>query len=172
MSINDTSNTAEPLTAMPDPAIDQSASREETASRVDAIKSVYAELTSANLDDLLAIYSENIVFVDPINEIRGRDTLMAHFRMMYQDVIDSRFAFDPENELIDGDRVMLGWNMTYRHKKLGGQRPIEVPGTSLLRINAEGVFYHRDWFDLGAMVYEQVPLLGGMVRALKRRLEA
>jgi hypothetical protein len=34
------------------------------------------------------------------------------------------------------------------------------------------VCLHRDYFDLGAMLYEQLPLLGAVVRTLKGRLGA
>ncbi|HGP4674712.1 TPA: nuclear transport factor 2 family protein, partial [Vibrio cholerae O1] len=36
---------------------------------------------------------------------------------------------------------------------------------------AEGkVTYHRDYFDMGEMLYEQLPVLGQVIRAIKRRL--
>ena len=34
------------------------------------------------------------------------------------------------------------------------------------------VCQHRDYFDLGAMLYEQLPLLGPVVRTIKMRLGA
>ena len=137
-----------------------------------AVRDVYAELSSANLDQLRPLYHEDVVFIDPVNEIHGRENLMAHFRSIYRDVLESRFEFDPDRELIDGERAMLAWTMTYRHRRLAGKRPVEVPGASLLQFRDDSIVYHRDWFDLGAMVYEHVPLLGGVVRALKGRLEA
>ena len=30
--------------------------------------------------------------------------------------------------------------------------------------------YHRDYFDMGEFIYERVPVLGSVIRAIKRRL--
>ncbi|WHI49643.1 hypothetical protein P3339_14310 [Microbulbifer sp. MLAF003] len=35
---------------------------------------------------------------------------------------------------------------------------------------SDKVFYHEDFYDMGAMVYEQVPLLGSLIRKIKSRL--
>jgi len=32
------------------------------------------------------------------------------------------------------------------------------------------VTYHRDYFDLGALIYERVPVLGGLIRGIKGRM--
>jgi len=32
------------------------------------------------------------------------------------------------------------------------------------------VIYHRDYFDMGAFVYENIPVLGSVVRYTKKRL--
>jgi hypothetical protein len=34
------------------------------------------------------------------------------------------------------------------------------------------VFYHRDFFDAGAMLYEQLPVFGSIIAWLKRRMAA
>jgi hypothetical protein len=42
---------------------------------------------------------------------------------------------------------------------------------SYLQFDKAGkVRYHRDYFDLGAMLYEHLPLLGSLVKTIKRRL--
>ncbi|HDY7901818.1 TPA: nuclear transport factor 2 family protein, partial [Vibrio vulnificus] len=47
---------------------------------------------------------------------------------------------------------------------------VEVKGVSHLKFEAGKVIYHRDYFDLGEMLYENLPLLGGIIRAIKQRL--
>jgi hypothetical protein len=62
-------------------------------------------------------------------------------------------------------------DMTFIHSKLAGGRPITSAGVTFLRSDDNGrVFHHRDYFDLGAMVYEQIPLLGRAINSIKRRL--
>jgi hypothetical protein len=44
-----------------------------------------------------------------------------------------------------------------------------VQGSSHLKGVGDKVVYHRDYLDLGAMLYEQLPLLGRVIRSLKNR---
>jgi len=61
--------------------------------------------------------------------------------------------------------------MTYEHPRLKGGKPISLEGCSLLRWNLDGkVERHRDYFDAGALLYQHVPLMGGAIRWLRRRL--
>jgi hypothetical protein len=51
----------------------------------------------------------------------------------------------------------------------GPRGAIVVPGVTLLRFG-DRITHQRDHFDAGALVYEHVPLLGALVRLVKRRL--
>jgi hypothetical protein len=44
-----------------------------------------------------------------------------------------------------------------------------LEGISHLRFG-EKIDYHRDYFDLGQMVYEQIPLVGRIIKTIKKRL--
>ncbi len=61
--------------------------------------------------------------------------------------------------------------MTYSHPKLRAGEKIQVMGNSLLRFDQNRVYFHRDYVDMGAMLYEHVPLLGAAIRYLKRRMQ-
>jgi hypothetical protein len=58
--------------------------------------------------------------------------------------------------------------MTYSHPKLNKGQSINVEGMSQLRFS-DKIFAHRDYFDVGQMLYEQVPFLGGLIGLLKNR---
>jgi limonene-1,2-epoxide hydrolase len=45
-------------------------------------------------------------------------------------------------------------------------KPVEVPGVSILRFT-DKIVYQRDYFDVGAMMYEQLPIFGWVLRRLK-----
>ena len=61
--------------------------------------------------------------------------------------------------------------MHYQHKSVGGGKMISMNGVSLLKID-NGIYFHQDWFDLGAMLYEHVPVVGGVVRFIKTKVTA
>lgn len=70
-----------------------------------------------------------------------------------------------------GGEGYVQWDMIFIHRKLAGGRPVTIAGVTFLRSDENGkVFYHRDYFDLGAMVYKRVPLLGRLITKIKRRL--
>jgi limonene-1,2-epoxide hydrolase len=46
-----------------------------------------------------------------------------------------------------------------------------VTGVSEIKFD-ERITYHRDYFDVGSMFYEQVPILKTIIQALKKRLVA
>jgi hypothetical protein len=60
--------------------------------------------------------------------------------------------------------------MKLKHPKLNGGQPVEVNGVSQIRFSGDRVIYHRDYFDLGEMLYENIPLLGVVIRNIKQRL--
>ncbi|MEL7287824.1 MAG: nuclear transport factor 2 family protein, partial [Pseudomonadota bacterium] len=62
------------------------------------------------------------------------------------------------------------WTMDLQHPKLQKGAPISVNGVSHLKFRDGQVIYHRDYFDLGEMLYENLPLLGSVVRTIKQRL--
>ena len=43
-------------------------------------------------------------------------------------------------------------------------------GVSQLQFGEKGIYYHEDIYDMGALIYENIPLFGGGVRWLKQRL--
>lgn len=128
--------------------------------------------TLALVDDLYAV---DVTFIDPLHRVEGRAALREYFAKMYANV--SAIRFDFEGETATPDELVLYWTMTYSHPRLNGGKPVSVPGCSRLQFvidpmspDAGRVRLHRDYFDAGALLYEQVPLLGRAVRFLKGRV--
>jgi hypothetical protein len=56
--------------------------------------------------------------------------------------------------------------MKYAHPKLNKGRIITIEGASLIRFN-DKVYYHRDYFDGGQLLYEHIPVMGKLIQTLK-----
>jgi hypothetical protein len=69
----------------------------------------------------------------------------------------------------DGGSAMLSWVMHMRHARLKPNETLALPGASVIRFR-ERVHYHRDYFDAGALIYERLPVVGGLVRAIRARV--
>jgi hypothetical protein len=133
--------------------------------------STYQRLNRDNLDLLDTIYSDDVRFSDPAHSLTGLAALRDYFIELYANVVHIRFDFaDPH---VCADQVFVTWRMRLRHSRLNRGGEIEVPGISCLHFTDDGrVDEHRDYFDLGVLLYEQLPLLGCVVRAVKRRFSA
>lgn len=128
-------------------------------------------MTADNLGAMDTIYAENVRFADPAGEVYGREKLRAHFASLLSGADFCAFAFD--GAVQDGDEVALFWRMTLAARRLNNGQQYEVPGASRLLFGGGGkVVMHRDYFDMGALLYERLPIVGAAARALRRRMAA
>lgn len=134
------------------------------------IVATYEHLSPDLLADLETLYAPDVYFEDPAHAIQGHQNLMRYFRTLFSNVEQCQFRFH-ETSLI-GEDLFLTWTMQVRHRRLRSGQTIRVEGASYLKTRHGRIYHHRDYFDLGAMVYENVPVLGAIVRALKHRLGA
>ncbi|SIQ86836.1 SnoaL-like domain-containing protein [Aeromonas sp. RU39B] len=137
--------------------------------RLQRIASFYQMLDRHQLHRLGEIYASEVVFEDPAHRLDGLDALARYFVALYAHVTD--IHFEMHEGMSDGDNGWLAWTMTLLHPRLAKGNPVVVEGVTRLEFDTEGkVRYHRDYFDLGAMLYEQLPLLGALIRSIKGRL--
>lgn len=130
---------------------------------------VYNRLSASNLELLETIYHPSVTFVDPAHEIRGLSELTRYFTELYSEVGQIGFLF--RHPLRQGDSAYVQWQMNFTHRRLAGGKTITVNGASFLQFGDDDlVFMHRDYFDLGALLYEHLPLLGRAVLLIKGRL--
>lgn len=129
----------------------------------------YRHLDSVSLPQLSQIYHSQVVFIDPVGQHDGIAALENYFRQLLKTVNYCRF--DIQQTQAVHDSATLVWRMEYSHPALKRGRALSLDGISHLRIEENRVIYQRDYYDLGAMLYEHIPLLGHAVKALKARLK-
>lgn len=116
------------------------------------------------LDD---VYAADIGFEDPLHKVNGLEALREYFARLYEGVESVNFEY---GEVIEAPgQAMLTWTMHMVHRRLRPGETLRLPGASHIRF-ASRVHYHRDYFDAGALLYERIPLLGRVVRAVRRRI--
>ncbi|WP_421216670.1 nuclear transport factor 2 family protein [Aeromonas enteropelogenes] len=132
---------------------------------------LYQQLDRQQLHRLSEVYADEVIFIDPAHRIEGLAALSDYFAALYQRLAYCRFVITSQQQ--QGRQAWLGWTMTFSHPRLRGGKPVTVEGATRLELDEQGkVCLHRDYFDLGAMLYEQLPLLGSLVRTIKGRLGA
>lgn len=142
-------------------------SGEIPAQLVAQFQAMFQALRHDRLELLDAVYAESVVFQDPLHRIEGRADLKRYFARMYQGVESIGFEF---GEVIEAPgQAMLTWTMHMTHRRLRAGEPLSLPGATHIRFGAR-VHYHRDYFDAGALLYERLPILGSVVRAIRARV--
>ena len=129
----------------------------------------YKEFNQDSIAGLDSIYDQNAVFEDPIGKVEGLNDLKRHFSKMMSNVSYCRFAIT--DVVANDSQAFITWTMSFAHPKLNGHKEITVTGVSEIKFD-ERIMYHRDYFDVGSMFYEQVPILKTIIQALKKRLVA
>lgn len=129
---------------------------------------IYNRLGARTIHLVDTVYAPAIVFEDPFRRIDGLEALRGYFAHLYEGV--ERIRFDFEEPVAQPDRAAIAWTMTLRLKRFRPDRDIVVKGASILRIEGDMITRHRDYFDPGELVYEHVPVLGSVVRGIKRRM--
>ncbi|WP_165311714.1 nuclear transport factor 2 family protein [Vibrio ziniensis] len=135
---------------------------------IQVVAQFYQKLDKSNLHLLAEVYHHDVVFEDAAHRIEGLALLEDYFHSLYENVERCQFTIHTMHQA-DGDGF-LAWTMHLQHPKLSGGKQIDVRGMTHLQFSEHKVIYHRDYFDLGEMLYEHLPLLGGLIRAIKRRL--
>ena len=134
----------------------------------EVIKKFKRYFTELNLDDvsiLNEIYSDKVIFTDPIHEINGIESLKSYFEKLNENLVQGSFLFT--DETITDNKAYLSWEMKLELKK--PKKNVKASGISVL-IFEQKITKHRDYFDAGELFYENIPLLGGIIRLLKKKI--
>ncbi|MBA6304690.1 nuclear transport factor 2 family protein [Colwellia sp. MB02u-14] len=128
---------------------------------------IYQTLSTNNLELLETIYHNEVTFIDPIHELKGFDNLFQYFQDLYENLISCEFVIS--NIIAQEDQAAIYWTMSYQHPKLNKGNVINVTGSSYIKGHEDKVIYHRDYLDLGSMLYEQLPVLGKLIKLIKNK---
>lgn len=134
---------------------------------LESLKRAYADMRRMDLAGLDRLYADDVIFRDPVTTIRGLPALQDYLAASVSDVPECRFEY--LDQLSDAGSAYLKWIMHFRHPRLAGGEMIHVRGISHLQFN-ERIYFHEDSYDMGQLLYEHVPLLGGLNRWLKSRI--
>jgi hypothetical protein len=138
---------------------------------VDRIVDVFQTLTPTGVDTLGAIYAPDAHFKDPFNDVRGLTEIQRIFRHMYVNLENPRFVIT--ERVVQGAQCFLTWEFHFGFLRFKQGQAQCILGSTHLVLNAAGrIIQHRDYWDAAEELYEKLPLLGSVMRWLKRRAVA
>ncbi|QJW85952.1 nuclear transport factor 2 family protein [Ramlibacter terrae] len=123
------------------------------------------------MDRLDAYYTADAFFKDPFNEVQG----LAAIRRIYAHMFDAleRPRFVVNSRVVDGAQCFPGREFRFAYRSFRQGETQLVRGGSHLLLAPDGrILHHRDYWDAAEEVYEKLPVLGAVMRWLKRRAAA
>lgn len=135
---------------------------------VDRIEVFFAALGPTDLIRLGDFYTPDAYFKDPFNEVRGVAAIEGIFRHMFDALDTPRFVIT--RRVVDGDQCFLVWEFRFAFRSFHKGVQQVVHGGSHLILAPDGrIQSHRDYWDAAEELYEKLPLVGSLIRWLKRR---
>ncbi|EHR73420.1 hypothetical protein BurJ1DRAFT_4634 [Burkholderiales bacterium JOSHI_001] len=135
--------------------------------RVRRVVDYFETLSPTSLPRLAELYASDARFVDPFNDVQGTVAIERIFNHMFTQVQQPRFVV-LSAEAQDAT-AFLTWDFLF----LRGTQAHRIHGASRLLFNAQDqVQLHRDYWDAAHELYEHLPVLGALMRWLRRRLAA
>lgn len=128
----------------------------------------FEQLKPDDLSHLPALYAPDARFKDPFNEVQGLTPITRIFSHMF-DALDSPH-FIVTGRILQDRQCFLSWDFRFRFKRYDTHTWRTVRGGTHLVFNHAGLItLHRDYWDAAEELYEKLPLIGSLMRWLKRR---
>jgi hypothetical protein len=129
----------------------------------------YASLSPQSLPDIAGIYAPRASFKDPFNEVIGVPAIEAIFCAMFAQLDSPRFLI--RSTVLEGARACVTWDFEFGFRSFRRGQTQLIRGASWLEFDEAGrVIKHRDYWDAAEELYEKLPVIGALMRALRRRL--
>lgn len=136
---------------------------------LEGFKAYWETLTPETVASLEKAYTPDAYFRDPFNEVRGHEAIRRIFLHMYETMHEPRFHI--RETVLEGSNAFLVWDFTFRVKKWKPDLTQTIHGSSHIRFGPDGrATYHRDYWDAANELYAKLPVIGGLMRWLAKKM--
>jgi hypothetical protein len=140
----------------------------DTRQATQNVANFFQDLSPQSVSQLHTVYDAQARFKDPFNEVQGLAEIERIFRHMYVALDQPHFVVT--GQVVDGTQAFLTWEFRFRFKRFDTITLQAVRGASHVQFNDQGlVTMHRDYWDAAEELYEKLPVVGGVMRWLKKR---
>lgn len=138
-----------------------------TLALVQQIQAFFLDFAKADLNELVQLYSADVHFTGPIHEFHGLNARVNYFQASRNNLAYCRFQFD--RKIIVEKEACFQWQMFFAHPKIDNGADQVLRGSTII-LWSEKIEQRDDFYDLGAMLYEHLPLLGWVTKKIKTGL--
>jgi limonene-1,2-epoxide hydrolase len=142
----------------------------EEKAAVERFEAFIADLSTGTIKSRIReVYAPKLFFNDTLKTIRDVDELEKYF--LASDDAMAAYGLKVEQTISTPEGVFVRWRMDVTFRRFHKGEVQSSIGISHVRFDKDGrVIYHQDYWDSGSNLYEKIPVLGAMIRAVKRRL--
>ena len=131
----------------------------------------FEQLQASDLVHLPSLYCTDAFFKDPFNEVTGLDAIERIFAHMFETLLEPRFVITESVQ--QGAVCWVSWDFVFAPRS-APQRTMTIRGATRFVLREEAglwrVAVHRDYWDAAEELYEKLPVLGSLMRWLKKKL--
>lgn len=122
------------------------------------------------IDEYRRFFSSKTYFEDPFHKIQGDEKIYQIFQSMYRQLHEPWFEVI-EAITCENSAAYFQWKLHYKLTQNSSED--SFVGVSRVEFDTDGmVVSHVDYWDASSNVYEKIPLLGSIMRLIKRRINA
>lgn len=136
------------------------------------IQQYFTGMTPASVREQTSqVYAPESYLNDTLVAIEGRASIEAYFAHTAGQVRTLNVEFLERAPV--GTDWYVRWQMTVVADGLNGGQPVVTYGVTQFRFDPQGrVLIHKDFWDAGTGLYEQLPVLGGVIQRVRGAVEA
>ena len=141
--------------------------RGSTDPRVLRVQQFFETMSLESLQQIVQVYAADARFKDPFNDVRG----IAEIRRVFAQIATQVEvpSFGVTRAVCEGDDGVFDVGFGFQMKRWREDEQV-IHGASHVRFAPDGrVAYHRDYWDPAEELYEKLPVLGILMRWLKRQ---
>jgi hypothetical protein len=125
----------------------------------------FETLTPCSLNDIEKIYSRQAMFRDPFNQVAGVSAVRQIYEHMFAQLSEPKFVITAK--IVEDANAFMTWRFLFAARG----KSYVIEGGTQLGLDAQGlIVIHRDYWDAAQELYEKLPVLGAILRVLRKKL--
>jgi ketosteroid isomerase-like protein len=131
----------------------------------------FEHLQPADVAQIADLYTADAQFKDPFNDVQGVAAIERIFAHMFDALDAPRFVITQQVQ--QGAQCFVTWDFLFAMRRFDAGQTQTIRGASHLVLREEAgvwrVAVHRDYWDAAEELYEKLPVVGSLMRWLKKR---
>jgi ketosteroid isomerase-like protein len=146
-----------------------------TRSAQDALEAVvhfFEHLQATDVSRISELYTADAQFKDPFNDVHGTAAIEHIFNHMFDSLDAPRFVIT--EQVLQGTQAFVTWDFLFVIPRMDDGRTQTIRGATHFVFREDAgvwrVAVHRDYWDAAEELYEKLPVVGSLMRWLKKRV--